>query len=155
MTMIQGFACRDLLQHFSLPYLPNMDEPTPEHLASVTDADVDAVISDRTPKSTKDTTRYWVHIFDKFLKRSDVVLDLMSCTKEELCLALSRCYAGMRSQAGRTYQWRYNSYKAFRTAINRHLQKLGRNFDVFNDVEFRCSNEAFEGIFRKLRPEGR
>ena len=68
----------------------------------------------------------------------------MSCTKEELCLALSRCDAGMRTQAGGTYQ--YNSYKAFRTAINRNLQKLGRNFDIFNDVDFRRSNEAFEGI---------
>ena len=68
----------------------------------------------------------------------------MSCTEEELCLAISRCYVGMRTQAGGTYQ--YNSYKAFRTAINRHLQKLGRNFDIFNDVEFRRSNEAFEGI---------
>ena len=43
-----------------------MDESTPEHFASVTDADVDAVISDRTPKSTKDATRYWVRIFNKF-----------------------------------------------------------------------------------------
>ena len=64
---------------------------------------------------------------------SDVQLDLMSCTKEELCLALSRCYFGMRTQSGGTYQ--YNSYKVFRTAINRHLQKLGRNFDIFNYVE--------------------
>ena len=90
-----------------------MVEPTPKHFASVTDADVDAVIFDRTPKSNKDATRNWVRVFEQFLKRSDVVLDLMSCTKKELCLALSRCYFGMRTQAGGTYQ--YNACKAFRT----------------------------------------
>ena len=115
-----------------------MAEPTPKRFASVTDAYVDAVISDRTPKSTNDATRNWVRVFEEFLKRSYVVLDLMSCTKEELCLALSSCYVYTRTQAGGTYQ--YNSYKAFRAAINHHLQKLGRNFDIFNDVEFRRSN---------------
>ena len=81
-----------------------MVKPTPKHFASVTDADVDAVISDRTPKGTKDATRNWVRVFGEFLKRSDVVLDLMSCTKEEPCLALCHCYVGMRTQAGGTYQ---------------------------------------------------
>ena len=123
-----------------------------KRFTSVTDADVDAVTSDQTPKSTNDATRNWVRIFEEFLKRSNVVLDLMSCTKEELCLALSCCYVGMRTQAGGTYQ--YNSYKAFRAAISRHVQKLGRNLDIFNDVEFRRSNEAFEGIIKKLRRKG-
>ena len=76
----------------------------------------------------------------------------MSCTKEELCSGLSRSYVGMRTQTGGIYQ--YNSYKAFCTAINRHLQKLGRNFDVFNDVEFRRSNEAFKGLIKTLRRKG-
>ena len=93
-----------------------------------------------------DATRNWVRVYEEFLIRTDVELDLMSCTKEELFLALSRFYVGMRSQAGGTYMYQYNSYEAFRTAINRHLQKLGRNFEIFNDVEFRRSNEAFEGL---------
>ena len=59
-----------------------MAEPTPKQFASVTDADVDAVISDRTPKSFKDATKNWVRIFEEFLKRSDVVLNLMSCMEE-------------------------------------------------------------------------
>ena len=56
-----------------------MTEPRPKHFASVTDA----MISDRTPKSTKDATRNWVRIFEEFLKMSDVVLDSMYWTKEE------------------------------------------------------------------------
>ena len=45
-----------------------MAEPTPKRFASVTDADVDAVISDRTPKSTDDATKNWVRVFEEFLK---------------------------------------------------------------------------------------
>ena len=59
---------------------------------------------------------------------------------------------GHRQDLGATYQ--FNSYKAFRAAIHRHVQKLGKKFDIFNDVEFRRSNEAFEGMIKKLRREG-
>ena len=91
-------------------------------------------------------------IFEEFFKRSEIVPDMLSCMKEEFCLALSQCYAGMRTQAGGTYQ--YDSYKAFCAAINHHVQKLGRKFDIFNNVEFRRSNEAFEGVIKKLHREG-
>ena len=49
-------------------------------------------------------------------------------------MTLSRCHVGMQTQAGGTYN--FNSYKAFCTAINRHLQKLGRNFDILMMLNF-------------------
>ena len=64
-----------------------MVKPTPKHLNSlpnsVTDADVDAVISDRTPKSTKDATR------QVLLERLAVVLSILK--QAGLRLKKSKC----------------------------------------------------------------
>ena len=58
----------------------------------------------------------------------------------------------MRTHKGDAYQ--YNLYKGFRAAIQRHLNDLGRDFDIYKDTEFRRANDTFDGMIKKLKREG-
>eukprot|EP00117_Sycon_ciliatum_P022438 scpid99806/ scgid19360/ len=149
----QSVSCRvcKSLSKVSLVY-PNMAEPAPKRVATVTDADVERIIAERTPKSTKDSTKNWVAVLDTFMKKANMVLDLKTWTKDDLCHLLCLCYVGMRTQKGENYQ--YSSYKGFPAAIQRHLNDLGRKFDIFNGMEFRRSNDTFDGMIKKLKREG-
>ena len=127
-----------------------MAEPAPKRFAFVTDADVDSVIAGRTPKSTKDSTKIWVSVLQTFMKKSSLTLDLKTCSKDDLCHVLCECYVGMRPHKGDTYQ--YNSYKGFRSGVQRHLNDLGRDFNIYKDSEFRRANDTFDGM-KKLKME--
>ena len=68
------------------------------------------------------------------MKKSDLALDLKTCSKDDLCHMLCKCYVGMRTHKGDAYQ--YNLYKGFRAAIQRHLNDLGRDFDIYKEMTF-------------------
>ena len=50
-------------------------------------------------------------------------------------------------------KYQRNSYNGFRAALNRHLEDRG--FDLFNDPQFVRSNNVFDGVWKKLKREGK
>lgn len=53
-----------------------------------------------------------------------------------------------------TSEYQKNSYKSIRSAINRHLQDLGRDIDIVRGKEFRSSNSILDGKLKKNLQEG-
>lgn len=51
-------------------------------------------------------------------------------------------------------EYNHNSYKSIRSALNRHLQDLGRDLDIVRGREFRSSNNILDGKLKKNLEEG-
>ena len=62
-----------------------------------------------------------------------------------------RCNQMSSEQAS---EYNTNSYKSIRSALNRHLQDLGRNIDIVRGREFRSSNSILDGKLKKNLQEG-
>lgn len=51
-------------------------------------------------------------------------------------------------------EYTQNSFKSIRSAINRHLQDLGRDLEIVRGREFRTSNNILDGKLKKNLQEG-
>eukprot|EP00117_Sycon_ciliatum_P005509 scpid97844/ scgid9429/ len=128
-------------------------EPTAKRrFESVSVQEVDTVITERVPKSTSSTTKGWVKVFMDYAADNGTNIDLATCSKDELNEALCKTYLGIRTQKKEYYQ--RSSYQGFRAAINRHLAETDRDMNIFTDPEFRRSNQAYDGILKKLKRQG-
>ena len=130
-----------------------MSSPSPKRRFNpVMDEDVEEILNERVPKSTKDCTSVWVRVFEAFVEENDEIeCDLKVCSREQLAEVLCKCYVAMKKKDGTAYQ--RSSYNGFRAALNRHLEDRG--FDLFSDSAFARCNSVFDGVLKRLKREGK
>ena len=120
--------------------------------ASLEDADLDVLVEDRVPKTTKRSTDHWMQTFQTYLEAKNVSFDMATCSKTELSSVLSSAYAELRRQDGQPYQ--RASLLGFRGAVHRRLGELQRDFDVYKDAEFKRANAVLDGQLKNQKREG-
>lgn len=91
------------------------------------------------------------------------MLDFNNIDPEELANKLGKFYAEatpkpdqkrsekMKEQAS---EYHKNSFKSIRSALNRHIQNLGRDFDIVRDRQFKTCNSILDGKLKKNVQEG-
>lgn len=91
------------------------------------------------------------------------MLDFNNINPEELANKLDKFYAEatpkpdqkrsekMKEQAS---EYHKNSFKSIRSALNRHIQNLGRDFDIVRDRQFKTCNSILDGKLKKKCSRG-
>ena len=82
--------------------------------------EVDALIEERVPISTKRTTVTWVREFVDFCASSGIRAGLERASPNEICDALALCSVNARNRDGAPYQ--KPSLLALRSAMHRHIR---------------------------------
>ena len=117
------------------------------------DAELQALDA-RTPMSTKTATTFWLGVFESFCVEKEIVLDLKSCSANELDEVLGKFYLGLRMKNAERYK--KASYLAARAAISRYmavdLSKPACN--VFRQAEFQRSNNILDGVLKQAKASG-
>ena len=78
-----------------------MAEPSRIRFAEVSNADVEEVMQGQ----AKSTTKQWVKAFNDFVAENGMECNLQTCTKEQLCSVLCKCYVGIRTSKKEFYQF--------------------------------------------------
>ena len=108
----------------------------------------EVLLSDVVPKNTKVATQTWI----KALKLYKAELDLRTCSKEELAATLEGFYVDARKQDGGMYK--RASYLSARGAIQRELQCLERDINIFTDKTFAKANALLNGVLKGKKKAG-
>ena len=79
-------------------------------------------------------------------------MDTTTVSTQELAEKLRKFYGEAKSKGGDFYH--KNTLKNIRSAINRHMQDLGRAIDVIRGVEFRSANRVLDGMLKQMTKQG-
>ena len=77
------------------------------------------LLADAVPDKTKQANEFWLRVLRSFCREKNIVLDLRTCSAEDLNECLKKLYAGIRTRKGGKYQ--PGSYQSARSAIQRQL----------------------------------
>ncbi|XP_062568618.1 uncharacterized protein LOC134230786 [Saccostrea cucullata] len=85
--------------------------------------------------------------------------DFETISASDLNTLLGRFYAEACKQSDKrkpsqNMEYHKNSFKSIRSALNRYLQDLGRDFDIVRGREFRTSNNILDGKLKKNLQDG-
>ncbi|XP_062602832.1 uncharacterized protein LOC134264552 [Saccostrea cucullata] len=114
----------------------------------------------RQSKATKFNTKWGVNLFQEWsVEALGLPTDFHKISATELNKQLEKFYAEAtpkpnekRSQymtKEQATEYHSNTYKSIRSAINRHVHDIGRQFDIVRDREFRGSNNVLDGKLKK------
>ena len=95
------------------------------------------LVEDVVPWQTHTASNFWVGVFECFVEKREVQIELKTCLAEELDDCLQRLYKGLKTKKGKTYQ--RSSSLCARSALQRHLSSLECPLDL-RSASFKRSN---------------
>ena len=110
------------------------------------------LLADAVPDKTKQANEFWLRVLRSFCREKNIVLDLRTCSAEDLNECLKKLYAGLRTRKGGKYQ--PGSYQSARSAIQRQLTVLGRSFNLRTDHAFNSSNQLLDAVLKVNKSTG-
>ena len=114
--------------------------------------DVNRLIGERVPASTKRTTDHWLKLFRTFCDQAKLEVNLREDPAEKIGEALALCYVNSRGQNGQPYQ--RPSLMGLRAALHRHISSMRRDINIMNGEEFRLANDALDARLKELKRTG-
>ncbi len=84
---------------------PHNDAPPPKkaRFATCGREEMDRIVDQRVPASTKQTTEKWLRVVDEYMKEKGMVWDLRTAKEEDIASFLERFYVEVRSKDGGFY----------------------------------------------------
>ena len=123
-----------------------------ERFATISEEEVQELVRDRVPESTRRATDKWLRILQDYLREKGVSCDFASVSSQELAQILAELYPELRQQNGQPYS--RSSLLGCRAALQRHLNSLGRTINLFRDRDFQQANNVLDGVLKKMKREG-
>ncbi|XP_065924521.1 uncharacterized protein [Magallana gigas] len=143
-----------------------LQEPSySKRFKSVSDAEIQDLKERRQSKATKSNTKWGLNLFQEWsVEALGQPTNFHSISAPELNSHLEKFYAEdaprpneKRSQSMTKQQaseYHNNTFKSIRSALNRHIYDIGRQFDIVRDREFRESNNVLDGKLKKNLQDG-
>ncbi|KAK3106038.1 hypothetical protein FSP39_011471 [Pinctada imbricata] len=143
--------------------------PEPQHSTSrfkkLTESELDNLEAKRQSESTKRNTKWGVKVFQEWsVHDSGSEVDFHEINSDELNIKLRRFYAEAQPanvskransmSEAQASEYHKNSFKAIRSAINRHLNDLNRDIDIVRDKAFKTANQALDGKLKQNVADG-
>ena len=133
--------------------LEHVEPPTKiARFASRSLGDVNRLIGERVPASTKRTTDIWLKMFRTFCDQAKLTVNLREDPAEKIAEALALCYVNSRGLNGQPYQ--RPSLVGLRAALHRHISSIRRDINILNGEQFRLANDALDARLKELKRTG-
>jgi len=128
-------------------------DPTADRFASLSDADLQDLISNRLSKRSKASIQTAVNVFSEYARSRDTSLaDIEQLPVSDLDQFLSRYFAELRKRDGSLYT--RNTVLANRYGLQQHFKKV-RGFDIISDTQFNSLHDMFSAVLVHLKSEGK
>ena len=126
----------------------NGGEHSNPRFASMNEAEINKILTEKDSVNTKKATDGAVKIFRHYLSEKGMSADFEDWPVEELDSALAKFYMEARNKNGDLYK--KASLISIRHGLKRHL----KNVDIVSGGGFRKSKEAFEAMTTELKRQG-
>jgi hypothetical protein len=134
---------------------PDYDKSPPKkRFASVSDDARSKLLEGLTAKSTKASTKIGVGVFRSWITETGRNVTFEKVSRAALDTILQDFYMEVRNKKGE--QYKSNSFKSIRHAINRHLQDNYEHgtIDIVNDTDFSESTKCFKAMIKENKKHG-
>ncbi|XP_052710769.1 uncharacterized protein LOC128185135 [Crassostrea angulata] len=143
-----------------------LQEPSySKRFKSVSDAEIQDLKERRQSKATKSNTKWGLNFFQEWsVEALGQPTNFHSISAPELNSHLEKFYAEAASRPNekrsqsmtkqQASEYHNNTFKSIRSALNRHIHDIGRQFDIVCDREFRESNNVLDGKLKKNLQDG-
>ncbi|XP_051542798.1 uncharacterized protein zgc:174877 isoform X4 [Myxocyprinus asiaticus] len=123
--------------------------------ANISSADLDELENFRCETNTVKQTVWAVNCFTTWLREKELIIDLKTVEKSELCPVLREFYGSIRTSKGELYG--ISSYIGLRAGLNRFINEppLSRAWNLMQDTEFMSANNVFKGVVKQIRRSGK
>ncbi|KAK3089650.1 hypothetical protein FSP39_005342 [Pinctada imbricata] len=139
------------------PSISTSTKSKPKRFKSLTEVDLKEIEDNRHAKSTKRKTKWGVNLLQEWSREKfGQEIDLHTISPENLNNNLRHFYAEIQpkpsekeNQEETSSEYHKNTIKGIRSALNRHLNDIGRNIDIVKDKEFKQANAALQGKLKQ------
>lgn len=114
--------------------------------------DVDKLMEQRVPVSTKCTTNQWTSVFEGYCATTKLSVNLKIDPPAKICKALALCYVNSRTKAGEAYQ--RPSLTGLRAALHSHISSLRPGMNIITEPDFWMANEALDACLKEIKRSG-
>ena len=135
-------------------YLESAEPPPAKkaRYASRSTEDIEALIDQRTPNSTKKTRSVWVNVFRDYCRANWLAIDLTTDPPAKIAAALVQCYVNVRTKDGKAYQ--KASLKGLRAALQCEIRGSRPSMNIITDPEFNRANAALDARLKEMMRSG-
>ena len=127
-----------------------------ERFSSVTEEKLQQIKIDSRAESTVKATKFWSSLFEDYLREKNIVIDLKTCTADELAAVLKKLYVEVRKKDGSFYQ--RTSVRGLRAGIHRYIREppfSRTDLSLFRDNSaFDEANDVLDAHLRVLKKQG-
>ena len=115
-----------------------------KNISDMSDGEINALVNEVVPNSTKRSTAWGTKVFEKWLEKRNIEIDLHQISADDLALHLKKFYAEIKKKNGELYT--PSALVGIRAAIHRTLinPPYMRNINILGGENFVAANRVFD-----------
>ena len=130
-----------------------MEPPLKQNrFATVDEDEIDQLLKDRVPLSTRHTTEKWLRVIEAYLKEKGTTVDFGTVEESVLASILQKMYVELRQRNDQPYG--KSSLLGCRSDLHRHLSEIGQTMNIYSGSSFKRANTILDGELKRLKKHG-
>ena len=128
---------------------------------TTTDAEREQIIKERSAQNTRNSTKTWISLFNKYVTLCKLGNNIDDISTEDLPTVLERFFSEVNKPNKACNAepnkppspYKNSSMRVIRAGINRHVKET-RGIDIMSDKRFIKTQNFFQGLMKKNKSRG-